>query len=166
MALEASLPPAQAVLRYADAARVNPPVNAVPEGLQRGRVLDLFDLQALEGVETVAVDRTIDLTLSGGMMGSAWTTNGQAYPHADALEIHEGERVRVRLVNHSAMIHPMHLHGHFVRVGDVVKDTVIVPPYMGRVSFDFTADNLGRWFFHCHNIYHMESGMARVLRYV
>ena len=165
VALEASLPPAQAVLRYADAAQVNPPANAVPEGLRRGRILDLFDLRPLEAAETVAVDRTIDLTLSGGMMSSAWTINGQAYPDADALEIHEGERVRVRMVNHSPMIHPMHLHGHFFRVGDVVKDTVIVPPYMGRVSFDFTADNPGKWFFHCHNIYHMESGMARVFRY-
>ena len=145
---------------------MNPPANARPKGLQRGRVLDLFDLHSLEGADRTALDRAIDLTLSGGMMSSAWTINGQAYPNAEALVIHEGERVRVRMVDHSAMIHPMHLHGHFFRVGDVVKDTVIVPPFMGRVSFDFTADNPGNWFFHCHNIYHMESGMARVFRYV
>lgn len=95
-----------------------------------------------------------------------WTINGQAYPDADPLEIHKGERIRVRMVNQSMMIHPMHLHGHFFRVHDVLKDTVIVPPHMGRVSFDFVADNPGRWFFHCHNIYHMENGMAREGRYV
>jgi len=27
------------------------------------------------------------------------------------------------------------------------------------------ADNSGRWFFHCHNLYHLESGMAREVRY-
>ena len=27
------------------------------------------------------------------------------------------------------------------------------------------ADNPGRWFFHCHNLYHLESGMAREVRY-
>ena len=80
--------------------------------------------------------------------------------------MHEGERLRVRMVNQSAMIHPMHLHGHFFHVHDVLKDTVIVPPHMGRVSFDVVADNPGRWFFHCHNIYHMERGMAREVRYV
>ncbi|MBW3552270.1 MAG: multicopper oxidase domain-containing protein, partial [Gemmatimonadetes bacterium] len=31
--------------------------------------------------------------------------------------------------------------------------------------FDFTADNPGDWLFHCHNLYHMEAGMARVVRY-
>ena len=64
------------------------------------------------------------------------------------------------------MIHPMHLHGHFFQVGDVVKDTVIVPPHMGEITFDFVADNPGDWFFHCHNLYHLHSGMARVFRYV
>ena len=98
-------------------------------------------------------------------MSTAWTIDGQAYPDADPIEIHEGVRIRIRMVNHSMMLHPMHLHGHFFRTGDVVKDTVIVPPHMGRASLDFTADNPGDWFFHCHNIYHMESGMARVLRY-
>jgi FtsP/CotA-like multicopper oxidase with cupredoxin domain len=28
------------------------------------------------------------------------------------------------------------------------------------------TDTLGDWLFHCHNIYHLEAGMARVLRYV
>jgi len=37
---------------------------------------------------------------------------------------------------------------------------------MGEVVLDFVADNPGDWLFHCHNIYHLEAGMARVLRYV
>jgi FtsP/CotA-like multicopper oxidase with cupredoxin domain len=36
---------------------------------------------------------------------------------------------------------------------------------MGRVSFEFTADNPGDWLFHCHILYHMEQGMARVFTY-
>ncbi|WP_166396135.1 multicopper oxidase domain-containing protein [Rubrobacter marinus] len=27
------------------------------------------------------------------------------------------------------------------------------------------ADNPGEWFFHCHNAYRMETGMARVVPY-
>ncbi|MGH7475696.1 MAG: multicopper oxidase domain-containing protein [Longimicrobiales bacterium] len=99
------------------------------------------------------------------MMSSGWMIDGQRWPDADPLEVHEGERVRVRLTNMSMMVHPMHLHGHFFRVGNALKETVIVPPHMGSLSFDFTADNPGDWFFHCHNLYHMEAGMARVFHY-
>ena len=45
------------------------------------------------------------------------------------------------------------------------KDTMLVEPHMGEATFDFMADNPGEWFFHCHIVYHMESGMARVLSY-
>jgi multicopper oxidase len=67
--------------------------------------------------------------------------------------------------NHSMMLHPMHVHGHFFRVGNALKDTVLVAAHMGGAEFDFVADNPGRWFFHCHNIYHMEAGVAREVRY-
>ncbi|MCZ2075879.1 MAG: multicopper oxidase family protein [Bryobacterales bacterium] len=165
--VEGGSPPARALLDYVDAARSLPSSELTPEGLERGRVLELSDLESQEesAVSGENPDRTIDMVLSGGMMSPAWTINGQAYPDADLIEIREGEHVRVRMVNHSMMIHPMHLHGHFFQVQKVLKDTVIVPPHMGRASFDFKADNPGRWFFHCHNVYHMESGMAREFRY-
>lgn len=51
-------------------------------------------------------------------------------------------------------------------MGRALKDTVLVPAHMGRLTLAFGADNPGDWFFHCHNLYHMESGMARVFRYV
>lgn len=61
------------------------------------------------------------------------------------------------------MRHPMHLHGHFFRVGSALKDTISLRP-MERLSITFAADNPGHWLFHCHNAYHMEAGMARVVR--
>jgi len=163
--VEIKLPSARALLRYTDSQARQPTV-VEPEGIRSGRVLNLTDLHALEPLESRKPDQDFDFALWGGMMSQAWTINGQAYPQADIVQVHEGGRVRVRMTNHSMMIHPMHLHGHFFRVNDILKDTVIVPPHMGQVSFEFTADNPGRWFFHCHNIYHMESGMAREFRYV
>ena len=99
-----------------------------------------------------------------------WTINGQAYPDADTIQIREGEWVRLNLQNRSMMAHPMHLHGHFFQVRNGTgrgpfKDTVIVEPHMGDLSLDFVANNPGDWFFHCHNLYHMETGMARVISY-
>jgi FtsP/CotA-like multicopper oxidase with cupredoxin domain len=100
------------------------------------------------------------------MMGTEWLINGQAYPNAAPLEIRQGETVRIRMLNQSAMPHPMHMHGHFFRVGNVTKDTTIVWTHTGHVELDFMANNPGNWFFHCHNLYHMEAGMARLIRYV
>ena len=159
---------ARAVVRYAGTAGPAPVESDLPAGIRGGRLLALGDLSSLESVDeaTSAPDREFDLVLSGGMMmARGWSIDGQRHPDAAPLGIREGERVRVRLTNMSMAIHPMHLHGHFFRVGGAIKDTVLVPPHMGRVTFDFTADNPGDWFFHCHNLYHMEKGMVRVFTY-
>ncbi len=64
----------------------------------------------------------------------------------------------------------MHLHGHFFRVinkhGDYspMKHTVDVPPLGTRVIECF-ADEEKDWFFHCHLLYHMKAGMARIVHY-
>lgn len=159
---------ARAVVRYAGTAGQGPVESELPEGIRGGRLLTLSDLSSVEstGDPARAPDREFDLLLSGGMMmARGWSIDRQRYPDAAPLGIHHGERVRVRLTNMSMAIHPMHLHGHFFRVGGAVKDTVLVPPHMGRVTFEFTADNPGDWLFHCHNLYHMEKGMARVFTY-
>jgi len=166
-----ALPPARAILRYVDSNELSPGENAVPEGLSKGRMLQLSDLRGLDLPEQRKPNRTFNLALSGGirnpasMLGEDWFINGQAYPHCPVLEIHQGEAVRIRLVNQSAMPHPMHLHGHFFRAGNVLKDTAIVWTQAGHVDLDFVASNPGAWFFHCHNLYHMEAGMGRLFRY-
>ena len=45
-----------------------------------------------------------------------------------------------------------------------VRDTVLVPP-MSSVAVAFDADNPGRWLFHCHNLYHMATGMMAEIAY-
>ena len=168
--IEGDVPPARAVVNYQGSRRNHPPEGQVPGGLRgEGRRLRYDDLQSVEtplGPDGDP-DRTFNLRLSGGMMMSRgeWAINGQQYPDADPLEIREGEHVRVNLSNMSMMLHPMHLHGHFFRTGNAIKDTVLVEPHMGRASFEFMADNPGDWYFHCHNLYHLESGMARVFTY-
>ena len=108
-----------------------------------------------------------------GMGGGAasWTINGQIYPNADPFVVREGARVQTAMTNRSMMPHPMHLHGHtgILRLPGLphpgfAKDTVLLNP-METTTLEFTADNPGRWLFHCHNLYHMELGMARVVEY-
>lgn len=163
--------PARAIFNYAGAARGAPLDGEVPAGLSGGRTLRLENLRSIEldpDERRVAPDRQFDLDLSWGMMMNPgeWTIDGRQFRDAPPLEIHEGEHVRVQLTNRSPIHHPMHLHGHFFRVGNLLKETVLVPAHMGRVAFEFTADNPGDWLFHCHNLYHLEAGMARVFGYV
>ncbi len=85
------------------------------------------------------------------------------------LPVTSGQRVRLRFVNESMMFHPMHLHGHTFEVQGTDgprarKDTVLVPPRQ-TVEVDFHADNPGKWITHCHNEYHLETGMATYVDY-
>jgi multicopper oxidase len=160
-------PPARAIVRYRGVNRSAPA--GLPEGLRSGRLLRLADLQSVETDPESArdPDRVLDLDLRREMMmRGRWTIDGQAWPDADPLPMSAGERVRVRMTNRSPHPHPMHLHGFFFRVADALKETVVVPGHMGRIAFDFTANEPGDWFFHCHHLYHMESGMARVFSYI
>jgi FtsP/CotA-like multicopper oxidase with cupredoxin domain len=136
-----------------------------------GRALSYADLRALAPTTLpVGPVRSFRLALEGDMARYIWTIGGQAYPKADPLLIRRGDRVEVEMKNETMMWHPMHLHGHFFRVlqgaGELspLKHTVNVAP-RETVKFEFTADNPGQWIFHCHNLYHLEAGMARVFEY-
>jgi FtsP/CotA-like multicopper oxidase with cupredoxin domain len=43
------------------------------------------------------------------------------------------------------------------------KHTILVKPGE-KLSFLVSADEPGRWAFHCHLLYHMEMGMMREVR--
>jgi FtsP/CotA-like multicopper oxidase with cupredoxin domain len=168
---------ARAVLRYGESSEESaPPAGSLPRELG-GRLLSYADLENAGGRSfpedglISGPDRVRELTLAGGHGEYVWAIDDQLYPDAEPLEVREGEWVRFELQNNSMMPHPMHLHGHFFQIENGTgrgpfKDTALVEPHMGRLVFDFVADNPGEWFFHCHNAYHMETGMARVLSYV
>jgi FtsP/CotA-like multicopper oxidase with cupredoxin domain len=119
-----------------------------------------------------AVDRTVRVDLAGGMTPYAWSLNGAYWPKPELIRVKTGERVMLDIVNGTMMAHPMHLHGHAFQVVEIdgaalsgaVRDTVLVAP-MGRVGVVFDADNPGRWPFHCHNLYHMATGMMTDVLY-
>jgi FtsP/CotA-like multicopper oxidase with cupredoxin domain len=117
--------------------------------------------------------RTLPLHLTGDMIRYTWSINGKPLKEESTIKVTRGEVLRLQLINDTMMHHPMHLHGHFFRVLDdeenpsahaPLKHTIDVPP-MGRRTIEFPANEHGDWFFHCHLLYHMESGMARVFSY-
>ncbi|MFA7172023.1 MAG: multicopper oxidase domain-containing protein [Kiritimatiellia bacterium] len=129
----------------------------------------------LRALQSTAFDsskpiRKIRLTLDGDMERYLWFLNNKPLSERDDIEIKRGEVVRFIMINRTMMHHPMHLHGHFFRVlnaqGDhsPLKHTVDVAP-MTTTVIEFAADEFGDWFFHCHLLYHMMSGMAAVVHY-
>ena len=114
--------------------------------------------------------REVVLELTGNMDRYVWSFNNITLSEADKILIRRGENVRFKLINKTMMHHPMHLHGHFFRVlngqGDhaPLKHTVDVAP-MQTTVIEFLASEDKDWFFHCHILYHMVSGMARVVHY-
>jgi FtsP/CotA-like multicopper oxidase with cupredoxin domain len=129
-------------------------------------------LAAVTPLAPRASEVTHRVVLAGAMAPYAWSLNGEYWPNVTPMMVAAGQRVAIQMLNHTMMAHPMHLHGHVFQVvaingaplAGAVRDTVLVPP-MGSVTIAFDADNPGRWAFHCHNLYHMVTGMMTEVRY-
>ncbi|MCA8833318.1 multicopper oxidase domain-containing protein [Hymenobacter pini] len=114
--------------------------------------------------------RDIKLTLTGNMLRYVWSFDNQTLSEADKIPIRRGENVRMTFTNLTMMRHPLHLHGHFFRLVNAqgayspMKHTFDIPA-MGTVTIEFDANEYQDWFFHCHILYHMMAGMARIISY-
>jgi FtsP/CotA-like multicopper oxidase with cupredoxin domain len=106
-----------------------------------GTWLRYSDLAAHERARLTPPDDVteIDLALTGGMAMTDWGINGNRYGDREPIEIDRA-------------------------AGGVRKDTVNVLPG-ATVQLVFQANNPGDWMLHCHNAYHLEAGMATLLRY-
>jgi CopA family copper-resistance protein len=137
--------------------------------------LESLSVDSLKSLEPTTLPKEakvheVKLVLGGDMERYVWHINGKAIQQDRLLLINRGEVVRFTFVNDTMMHHPMHLHGHFFRVinenaeRSPLKHTVDVPPHGSR-TIEFYANEPGQWMLHCHNLYHMKTGMARVVRY-
>ena len=110
-----------------------------------------------------------------------FTINGRSFPYTEPLDVREGERVRIRIINAGYEQHYMHTHSHKFEVVALdgnpvpgkpqVKDTVEVGPGQ-RADIILIADNPGVWPFHCHKLPHVTNdniypgGMFTFIRYI
>jgi FtsP/CotA-like multicopper oxidase with cupredoxin domain len=112
----------------------------------------------------------VKLILDGDMERYIWVINGKAIHEVRTIHIKQNEVIRFTFVNNSMMHHPMHLHGHFFRVlnkygiNSPMKHTLDVSPHSEK-TIEFYSDEPGEWMLHCHNLYHLKTGMARVVKY-
>ncbi|GAA0514245.1 hypothetical protein Ade02nite_89830 [Paractinoplanes deccanensis] len=170
----ASTTPALTLTPEAGGAAVTAPATA------DGPLFDPAHYGTPDATPAPAANRTYDFVLDNGF-GFAngaftWanTVNGASAPAIPAVMADLGDTVRMRITNRGIIDHPMHLHGHRVRVlsrNDTAvdgspwwTDTLNVAP--GETyEIAFTADNPGIWMDHCHNFEHAADGMLWHLAY-
>jgi CopA family copper-resistance protein len=114
--------------------------------------------------------KELRFVLTGNMNRYVWSIDNKVVSESDKILIKKGENVRMVIYNNSMMRHPMHLHGHDFRVlngqgeNAPMKNIIDIMP-METDTLEFAATESGDWFFHCHILYHMMSGMGRVFSY-
>ncbi|MGK2850331.1 MAG: multicopper oxidase family protein [Candidatus Limnocylindrales bacterium] len=128
-----------------------------------------------QGADPIAADREVILALGNWMIGDGmaemdamsmeydyFTINGKSFPATESIDVTQGELVRLRFINPSQTIHPMHLHGTDMAV--IAKDGEPLPEPQRLNTLDiaqgetydvvFRADNPGTWLLHCHDLHH------------
>lgn len=115
--------------------------------------------------------RELTFELTGNMNRYVWTMDNKTISETDKILIKKGENIRIILKNNSMMRHPMHLHGHFFRIvnqyGDYspLKNVMDIMPMETNIIEFNASENYGDWYFHCHILYHMMSGMGKIFSY-
>ena len=154
----------RAVLRYMDAATAAPPPDMQPVELNQ-RLLTYDDLICAvtpKVARSSKPDRIYNMTLHHTNIHVDGLAKGAP------IVVSAGDLVRFNIRNETAKWHPMHLHGHHFHIGNsgrALKDTVNIPARGGESTWDWRADNPGKWMVHCHNLYHMKDGMMRSIFY-
>ena len=102
---------------------------------------------------------------------NVFTFNAKAFPATEPMVARLGERVRIRIVNLSAMSHhPIHLHGYRFRVVETdggpipesaqqIETSVLTAVGQAR-AIEFVADAPGDWAMHCHMTHHVMNQMG------
>ncbi len=134
------------------------------------RVLTYDDLVSVEPQPySEVVDREMTINVTANMERYMFSFDGMKFTeHPGPYLFRHNERLRLFLVNHTMMEHPIHIHGMWMQLENGAdklpfKHTVLTKP--GEVlSVLITPLEKGDWAFHCHLLYHMEAGMAQVVR--
>jgi FtsP/CotA-like multicopper oxidase with cupredoxin domain len=109
-----------------------------------------------------------------GRPGYHWAVNGKLFPDTPMYMVRRGDLVKMRVVNETDSVHPMHLHGHHALVlSRNRKPTTGSPWWVDTLNvlpdeeyeIAFRADNPGIWMDHCHNLPHARDGLTMHVAY-
>jgi CopA family copper-resistance protein len=134
------------------------------------KVLTYKDLVSIEPQPyKTEPDREVTIHITANMERYMFSFDGKKFSEHDGPYMFKhNERLRLYLINHTMMEHPIHLHGMWMQLENGAHDlpfkhTVLVKP-SEVMSLLITPIEKGDWAFHCHLLYHMEAGMFQVVR--
>lgn len=99
-----------------------------------------------------------------------WRFSGAAFPYGQPMALTGGNLNKIRILNDSRMLHPIHLHGQLLKVvtrsgvavdEDFFRDTVLLMP-SETIEIGPVAVDAGTWALHCHIQEHAEAGMMTI----
>jgi FtsP/CotA-like multicopper oxidase with cupredoxin domain len=150
-----------------------PPELPVFDPLAYGeRKATVFDEARFDRTFTMKITKKIGFL--DGRPGRHWAINGRIFPDTPMFVVRRGELVKVRIVNESGALHPMHLHGHHALVLTRNGKPATGSPWWvdtlnvladEEYEVAFRADNPGLWMDHCHNLPHARDGLTMHLMY-
>ena len=97
-----------------------------------------------------------------------WELNGKAWPEPETINANRSELQKIRIVNDSGQLHPIHLHGQFFQLitrndervtEGHYRDTVLMSAFE-TIEIVVAPYDTGTWLLHCHIQLHAEYGMA------
>lgn len=166
------------VLRYAGETAPDPAPATVPSNLSSGALMSYAQLASYYPSPISATpDRTYPIALS--VASGSWMINSESWPIITPAQVTYGETIQFNLSTSTPSpnhIHPMHIHGHFMRLMGTAggtthapqMDTILIMP-SGQPgdawSAQWVADNPGSWLYHCHEMMHMSLGMMTLVNY-
>tara|TARA_B100000686_G_scaffold354793_1_gene467271 strand:+ start:10811 stop:12598 length:1788 start_codon:yes stop_codon:yes gene_type:complete len=120
---------------------------------------------------TPNVDREMTINITANMERYMFSFDGKKFSEQPGpFYFDHNERLRLYLVNHTMMEHPIHLHGMWMQLENgqpheklPFKHTLLMKPGE-KLSALVTPVEKGDWAFHCHLLYHMEAGMMQAVR--
>ena len=107
--------------------------------------------------------------------GYVWAINdvvGNQLDMPPLIDTQRGKTVILTLRNQTAFPHPMHLHGHHMKLLSMDDQPLADPHWVDSplvmprqtMTLAFVADNPGKWLFHCHALEHHAAGLGALVR--
>ena len=107
--------------------------------------------------------------------GYVWALNdvvGNKLDMPPLIDVQKGKSIRLMMVNDTAFPHPMHLHGHHMKLLSIDGQPLPEPRWVDSpllmpkqtMELAFVADNPGDWLLHCHILEHHAAGLGSLVR--
>lgn len=107
--------------------------------------------------------------------GYVWAINdivGNKPDMPPLIDAKLGTSIRLKIRNETAFPHPMHLHGHHMKLLAIDEQPLPLPHWVDSplvmpgttMDLAFVADNPGHWLFHCHALEHHAAGLGALVK--